>query len=350
MAKRKKKELGCLASFLYLVLIGIAAYALIWVWNSGGKEILLVAALTAGVVWLVRRLFPYVSALRIIPPSYDILDADRMSAAAFSRFCAGLLRRRGYQQVRRLPGKNGGGMIARLDGITYAIRCKRDSVPLGEQIVREAMALKADNGCGAAMIITNVQLTRDAVDLAIANDVALIDRPWLVAWISDPTGTPGMETPRAVKAPPEPPAPAEQPQADPGIRLMEEARARMRESNVLTDPVKFAECRDSAQRYLDACRKNALSPALREKAGRMYIANASHLDEDLIVRMEKTQELAMEKITGEPSLVLRKGAGDRIVAQLEAVQPYCGDIAEPVRQRILAEVRLAMEDCENVSN
>ena len=65
---------------------------------------------------------------------------DSMSGEQFEEFCADILRGNGYIDVQVTPttGDHGIDILAKKDGVKYAIQCKRYSKPVGNKAVQEA--------------------------------------------------------------------------------------------------------------------------------------------------------------------------------------------------------------------
>jgi restriction system protein len=61
------------------------------------------------------------------------------------------------------------------------VQAKRYRSSVGVRAVQEAVAAKAKYRCSEAMVVTNSTFTKQAVELARANKVTLVDREQLVA-------------------------------------------------------------------------------------------------------------------------------------------------------------------------
>ncbi len=109
-------------------------------------------------------------------------DIDLMEGRDFERFCADLLKRRGFLEVEvtRGSGDYGVDILAEKDGVTYAIQCKcYDATPVGVSAVQEAYAGRDyyDRMVGAVM--TNQYFTSPAVEAAKKLKILLWDRGYL---------------------------------------------------------------------------------------------------------------------------------------------------------------------------
>lgn len=71
-------------------------------------------------------------------------SVDGMDGHQFERFCADLLRKNGFVDVKITPGSGDQGVdiIAVKNGIRYAIQCKNYSSPLGNTPIQEVCAGK----------------------------------------------------------------------------------------------------------------------------------------------------------------------------------------------------------------
>ncbi len=108
-------------------------------------------------------------------------DIDLMEGRDFERFCADLLKRRGFLEVEVTKGSGDYGIdiLAEKDGVTYAIQCKCYGSPVGVSAVQEAYAGRDyyDRMVGAVM--TNQYFTSPAVDAAKKLKILLWDRGYL---------------------------------------------------------------------------------------------------------------------------------------------------------------------------
>lgn len=105
-------------------------------------------------------------------------QADRMDGSEFEYFCAGLLRRNGFSNVRvtSQSGDQGVDILATKNNIHYAIQCKRYKKALNNGPIQEVHAGKAYYGCDVGVVMTNSYFTRSAVDLARSTGTLLWDR------------------------------------------------------------------------------------------------------------------------------------------------------------------------------
>ena len=115
-----------------------------------------------------------------ISENYDIeerISIADMSGVDFEHFCADLLRLNGFSDVSVTPssGDQGVDIIAKKDGVKYAIQCKHYSSPVGNTPVQEVSAGKLYYHCHVGVVLTNSIFTKSATELANATNVLLWD-------------------------------------------------------------------------------------------------------------------------------------------------------------------------------
>ena len=117
---------------------------------------------------------------------YDISPIDNMDGHEFEYFCAELLKKVGYTDVKVTPGSGDQGVdvLATKDGVKYAIQCKNYISSVSNTPVQEVAAGKMFYGCHVGVVITNSQFTPGAAELAEATNVLLWDRNKLKELIS----------------------------------------------------------------------------------------------------------------------------------------------------------------------
>lgn len=113
---------------------------------------------------------------------YQIQDTDNMEGHKFEYFCADVLRKNGFEDVRVTPGSgdSGADIIAKkkdINGfITYVIQCKRYSDKVGVKAVQEAYFAKSRYGGMIAVVLTNNYFTKQAIEDAQSTGVRLWNR------------------------------------------------------------------------------------------------------------------------------------------------------------------------------
>jgi restriction system protein len=112
------------------------------------------------------------------PVEYELQKIDKMDGNAFEYWCADLLRQNGFVDVEVTPGSNDQGVdvLAKKDGIKYAVQCKCYSSDLGNTPVQEVNAGKAVYHCHVGVVMTNRYFTKGAQNVAEATGTLLWDR------------------------------------------------------------------------------------------------------------------------------------------------------------------------------
>lgn len=108
-------------------------------------------------------------------------NVDNMSGSEFEEFCATMLEKSGFENVQ-ISGKSGDqgvDILAKKDGIKYAIQCKCYSSDLGNTPVQEVFAGKNFYNCHVGAVMTNRFFTEGGRKLAEATGILLWDRNWM---------------------------------------------------------------------------------------------------------------------------------------------------------------------------
>ena len=137
--------------------------------------VLLIAVLTAA---LAAGLVIYRRKRRYIPQ-----PMDEMEGHDFEYYCASLLRADGFRDVEVTKGSGdfGADILARRDGVTYAVQCKCYDGPVGVFAVQEVYAGRDYYGCMVGAVMTNQYFTAPAQKLAGRLHILLWDREVLEA-------------------------------------------------------------------------------------------------------------------------------------------------------------------------
>ena len=108
----------------------------------------------------------------------DVSRVDGMEGHEFEYFCADLLTRNGFSDisVTRGSGDQGVDILARKEGIKYAIQCKNYASKLGNTPVQEVNTGKIFYNCHIGIVLTNSTFTPSAQQLADSTGVLLWDR------------------------------------------------------------------------------------------------------------------------------------------------------------------------------
>ena len=106
-----------------------------------------------------------------------MLDIDRMDGRVFEEYLDVMFARLGYRVVRpRFSGDFGGDLVLSKNGVRTVVQAKRWTKNVGVRAVQEAVAAKGQYDCSEAMVVSNSYYTKQAVQLARKNHVALWDR------------------------------------------------------------------------------------------------------------------------------------------------------------------------------
>lgn len=103
---------------------------------------------------------------------------DYMEGHDFEYFCAELLRKNGFSDVKVTQGSGDQGIdiLATKDGIKYGIQCKCYSSDIGNKAVQEVFSGKSFYNCHVGVVLTNRYFTSSAKKLAEKNGILLWDR------------------------------------------------------------------------------------------------------------------------------------------------------------------------------
>lgn len=109
------------------------------------------------------------------------LNYDNMDGHQFEHFCADLLRKNGFVNVKVTSGSGDYGVdiLAAKDGITYAIQCKCYTSNIGNTAVQEAFTGKEFYKRHVGIVLTNQYFTPAAKETAERTGIILWDRDWL---------------------------------------------------------------------------------------------------------------------------------------------------------------------------
>ena len=100
-----------------------------------------------------------------------------MNGKDYEKRCADYLRAHGYTHIR-LTGNSGDygvDIVASKRRHRYAVQCKFYSRPVGVAAVQQVVGGMAYYGCDRALVITNSTFTKQARELAMSNEVELLD-------------------------------------------------------------------------------------------------------------------------------------------------------------------------------
>ena len=105
-------------------------------------------------------------------------NVDRLEGHEFEYFCAELLKRCGFEEVKvtRGSGDQGVDILAVKEDIRYAIQCKNYSTPLSNKPIQEVYAGKTFYKCHVGVVMTNTTFTKSACELADSVGIILWDK------------------------------------------------------------------------------------------------------------------------------------------------------------------------------
>lgn len=106
-------------------------------------------------------------------PDFD----ERMSGEEFEQYVQAILKRNGYKDVQltKKSGDYGIDILAKYQGESYAIQCKKYARPVGVAAIQQAYSGCQYYQCDYAIVVTNSSFTMQAQTLAEKNDVGLWD-------------------------------------------------------------------------------------------------------------------------------------------------------------------------------
>lgn len=106
------------------------------------------------------------------------LRVDQMCGEDFEVFVGQTLEHHGFSNITYTPATNDYGvdLLAFKENIKYAIQCKRYSTTVGSAAVQEVVSGIAYYKCDKGVVVTNNFYTTNALNLAQANNIDLIDK------------------------------------------------------------------------------------------------------------------------------------------------------------------------------
>lgn len=118
-------------------------------------------------------------------PIVSVAQVDGMTGYEFEDFLRELFVRMGYNVVQtRLSGDQGADIVAEKNGERVVVQAKRYEGNVGNYAVQEIVAAMSLYGAHAGKVITNSFFTRSAEELAVANNIHLVDRDELESLIN----------------------------------------------------------------------------------------------------------------------------------------------------------------------
>ena len=128
--------------------------------------------------------------IRLRKRSLRPLPMDEMEGHDFEYYCAGILKKNGFENVEVTKGSGDYGVdiLADRDGISYAFQCKCYDKPIGVKAVQEVYAGRDYYDRMVGVVITNQYYTQHAIDLAAKLRILLWDRDYITELSEDSYG------------------------------------------------------------------------------------------------------------------------------------------------------------------
>ena len=182
-AKRRKRKARRVAQFnrlayVVLAIAVLAAFLSTWRWSTATVIVAacLVVAFAVAMALIIRSLLKRRWEKRWLQ-GVEMAAIDAMDGYQFEKTCAELFRSYGYDvEVTKKARDQGADLIVSDDEDRTVVQTKRQQTPVGNWAVQEVVAAKALYKANRAIVITNSSYTPQAVSLAHANDVELLDR------------------------------------------------------------------------------------------------------------------------------------------------------------------------------
>ena len=140
------------------------------------KQIIIIMVLSVLAMLISAALYLLQRARRRRPEDYDLMEGHE-----FEYYCAELLERNGFREVKVTKGSGDYGIdiLAEKDGVTYAIQCKCYGTPVGVKAVQEAYAGRDYYDRMVGTVLTNQYFTQPAAEAARKLKILLWDRGYL---------------------------------------------------------------------------------------------------------------------------------------------------------------------------
>ena len=140
------------------------------------KQIIIIMVLSVLAMLISAALYLLQRARRRRPEAYDLMEGHE-----FEYYCAELLERNGFREVKVTKGSGDYGIdiLAEKDGVTYAIQCKCYGTPVVVKAVQEAYAGRDYYDRMVGAVLTNQYFTQPAAEAARKLKILLWDRGYL---------------------------------------------------------------------------------------------------------------------------------------------------------------------------
>ncbi len=138
-----------------------------------------------GMILLIIMIVVLIALFRRRKAAFD--SFEDMEGHEFEYYCAGLLEQRGFVEVEVTKGSGDYGIdiLAEKDGVTYAIQCKRYTMPVGVKAVQEAYAGRDYYDRMVGVVMTNQYFTTPAVEAAKKLKILLWDGGYLESMMEE---------------------------------------------------------------------------------------------------------------------------------------------------------------------
>jgi len=171
----KRQKTATLAQGLSLAVAGLV------LWQTGdflqGLIAFFAVFITLAVLFLLVRLFKP-------RKRRSLQEIDVMTGHEFEVYLGELFKRHGYKtKVTSASGDYGADLILHKDGQKIVVQAKRYKNSVGIRAVQEIIPAIAYYKADVAWVVTNSYLTKQAQNLADANEVVVIDREELIKWL-----------------------------------------------------------------------------------------------------------------------------------------------------------------------
>lgn len=138
-------------------------------------QIIVIIILCAAAMLVSAALYLRQRVRRKLPEQCDMMENHE-----FVKYCADILVKSGFRDVRQMQDTDcGADILAEKEGVTYAIRCRCGEEPVDSEAVREACAGREYYGRMVGVVLTNRYFAPQAADAAEKLRILLWDRDWL---------------------------------------------------------------------------------------------------------------------------------------------------------------------------
>lgn len=177
-SKKKDKQIEDLAKLIIIVIFGVSFYFT--------RDFSEATKITLPVIIILTVIFVSLSIVknkkekaRLSRSGIDQIDL--MDGVQFEHYLSVLFEKLGYKtNVTKATGDYGADLILKKDNEKIVVQAKRYSKNVGIKAVQEISASKSHYNADSAWVVSNSMFTKSAKELAVSNDVRLIDRNSLI--------------------------------------------------------------------------------------------------------------------------------------------------------------------------